>query len=391
MCKKIFKFIFFCLAFFFAFIGLFLLSLRLRIFNENFLKTPLRESGVYAYAPKIIAGKLQEGLDQIDEQEPASGDLVNPFESHSFSKKLTTQIMLDIVEDPDLEGVVQTAVETNIDRLYAWLNSNAEDVYLYIPQTELAEIYDQDKLLDSGYSLFLEESGINKLPECPAGYVPIDALIQGDEFNISSLECQNQELRELVKIELERQLPEEDFNFVDAIFTANGINGDAELALSELATETDTEKAQYQEQMQMAQRWISMSFYLIILIIVISLILALIASLLSEHPRLKIIPKVYFFAGLLMVVIGGLFTYTLNFTIANLAPLHRISLPEQLVSESERMEIFTILENFITSFVSSLFQFTLIVGVAVTIISLLVWIIVRLTAGEETKATKKST
>lgn len=393
MCKKLLKSILFLFAFLLAFVGIVAFSLRLRLLDENFLKIPLRESGIYQYMPELIAAKLEEGSVQIREQaekEQVESDLSDPFEDQEFSMLIANQILLDIATNPEMEEVIQSTVEKNIENIYSWLNGNTEDIIIFLPQEELSEFSQPEDLFDTVYSLYLKESGINSLPECPEGYIPTNVL-ESEELNPSELTCRSEEILELVINELREQLPEDDFNFVDSIFLANGIDENSELTLSELATDSPDEKAQFQDSIDMAQRWIEMSLYIIILFLALSLIFSLLAALLSEHPRLKIVPKVYFFAGLLTTAIAGIFMFTLNQTIANLAPLQSISFPEAIISESEKTQILDIIDSFISSLVSNLFETALIFGGAITIISLLLWIIVRVTSGvekgEETEVT----
>ncbi len=179
--------------------------------NQGFYQRGLEQSGIYEALPELISEELDANVRDISVSSEVSDVDIDSEAIRELTGKVLESVV-PVIADPVF---VQNIVDNNLDNTFKYLNSEVEELYVYIPKQELLR-----RVNESVDVLFTE--------------------VLTDEFNnFSSLEiCTADQLQELI------DNPPESFDSIPCIpdFAAEDfdiqdlskVNTDIDLAISEV-------------------------------------------------------------------------------------------------------------------------------------------------------------
>ncbi len=163
MCRSIVRFFLGTLIVLFAFLSIFLWTLRLQLFDSNYYKYFFAQNDVYNLS--IATVKTYISKSTSDQQEGVV--IAQPIIDVALDKLITPTFLKDVVEK-------------NLDNAFGWLNGRKEKLFLYFPKQYLLENID----ISTIDTLETQVNDIIKsLPRCTPAQ---EAALQEQEIGLTS-------------------------------------------------------------------------------------------------------------------------------------------------------------------------------------------------------------
>ncbi|MFQ5493018.1 MAG: hypothetical protein ACE5DX_02545 [Candidatus Dojkabacteria bacterium] len=353
MCGRIIRFLLSAIAIFLVFLGILLLALRIPLLNANTYKTALENSGIYSTAREQAEAFLLP--DREDEKTAGAYVFLDP-----------------ILDNLDIEEVLRTTVNNNLDNFFSWVNGTSEKLTIYFPRTTLVQSFKFEELEANLISEFRDQ--IAELPECTeAELLELKKNETGEELFIP--ECRPPgEFDDVIAASQE--------DLLDEIKTLFGEENPVEVALDEanlghLNESTDlrtlienqpgTNAGEALNSLEQIRNYVFYTLILgwaLIFVAALLLVIVIITGKLSNKGTLTTISNIFLVVGVLLTVVA--------FLGMRLPDMILPLLEQQLMSVPVETEAFAnIAQSVVEELIPVVFRLPLFVGLSIFFVSLL--------------------
>ncbi len=199
MCKSLIRINLAIISILLGIVGLTALSLRISLFNSQTYKEPIEKHGFYSLVTDLTSKNVFSN-DAIE-----GNALINKQEAQELSKLFA----LSVIDNVDIEDILKTTIESNLDYIFTWTNSN-EDLYIYFPKEKLMEGFGEENLVNIVYSGLSSILNFDTLPTCTEDQ--IKELENQETIDIFNLECLPEDFKKAVDQEIQNLVDELGFN-----------------------------------------------------------------------------------------------------------------------------------------------------------------------------------
>jgi hypothetical protein len=381
-------------------LGIINYTVQIQILDEDLYKTALDQSGVYAVTTQIVGEKLSEGLvtlqrgiiDQIgiigpEDTETTIIDKIVLTLLNTVIDTQTPRLVSTLLTNISFEQNVQNYSNQVIEQSVGWLRGDvvANEYFDRIPTPEAVIAFREASLSQLLFQLTSRTFGQKELPICTSSEDIQANLSRALSGNFDSLSCTNNQIQPLL----------------DAFFNSNIANdkiGQAETTIqSKLDAFGITEMidgvyqvvlgvTQLKQNLLELQSMLRLNLRISYSLIIFSILSLIAGLLLKTASRLKLAIQSLFTVGASVLIITLLYLLIISEVAIYQLNLQNLTTFTSLLSANQNTALLLSLNNALTYMIKHAADFTLMVGIGLTVISATLWVMFDLITSEKVQS-----
>lgn len=373
MCKSILRINLTIIAILLGVIGLATLSLRVSLFDSSTYKEPIEKNNLYSLVTDLTSNDVFS-TDAIE-----GNALINKQDQQEISKLFA----LAVIGNVDIESILKTTVEQNLDNIAFWANTDSE-LKIYFPKQKLQESLGEENLVNMVYEGLNSILKFDTLPTCtPEQLTSIETNSQVDVFN---LECLPAEFKETIDKEISNSVESLGFsNIIEEFLEDQGLEYLQEETPVELVIENTIAEQDQQtllDSLDTAHRILMISKIIPWILICLSIFFALITVFLGKKDFkqfFKNFAKITFITGLITTTINILLLYTVKSLVETRIPWEKTPWANAGfdfgINPSDVTQTF---QEIIIGIADNIFRTPITIGIVLVSISFIIYLSLRL-------------
>ncbi|NQT29163.1 MAG: hypothetical protein HQ596_01190 [Candidatus Saganbacteria bacterium] len=380
--KKTFKYIVATLAVILTVSSISLYTVRHRLLDPNTYTNALENSGIYQEIGDLLAEQITKKLVAIEKKAVSELDITK---NDNFANNLLFWTVNSVIESQTgplvkyaldtigVEQLLQKASKIPIQYTLEWLSGKRDTPFFikYMPTKAELDAVRNIRFNDVVVLITRRALNIDNLPQCKNNKETVASLSAIRKGNILDIACTTPEIDPLINLKISGLIPKELTKAVEGpvqkFIAETNLQPVIDQAYA-IAVEIDGQRASL---LALRQR-VALLKHLAVWMFILSLIAAISAVVLAEKKRVRFLAQLYFIGGLIICAVGALGYLVLPSIVLNILDLGRLAATD-VIAPTLALILIESIKIFASSVTRSLFAYTLILGLAVTVIAAVVY------------------